>query len=123
MVIHPLADDRRVLPIDKLGELLQATPEFALVISFNPGYQSVLKDLKQSTRQRFVALEFDYPGADVEAKNIGAETGIPHDAAERLVFWGGRMCFVWYLSDVSRYAPEEHPFSLQGGSNGVRGQA
>ena len=85
VVIHPLADDRRVLPIDKLGELLQATAEFALVISFNPGYQSVLKDLKQSTRQRFVALEFDYPGAEVEAKIICAETGIAHEVAERLV--------------------------------------
>ncbi len=79
VVIHPLADDRRVLPIDKLGELLQATPKFALVISFNPGYQSVLKDLKQSTRQRFVALEFDYPGADMEAKIISAETRVAHD--------------------------------------------
>ena len=61
VVIHPLADDRRILPMEKLGQIVEAPPEFCLAISYNPGYQSVLKDLKQSTRQRFVALEFDYP--------------------------------------------------------------
>lgn len=66
VVIHPLADDRRVLPVEKTGELLHATPEFCLTISYNPGYQSVLKDLKQSTRQRFVAIEFAYPEAALE---------------------------------------------------------
>ncbi|MEQ8493183.1 MAG: AAA family ATPase, partial [Gammaproteobacteria bacterium] len=66
VVIHPLCDDRRLLPIEKLGEVLAAPPEFCLVISYNPGYQSVLKDLKQSTRQRFVALEFGSPKAEVE---------------------------------------------------------
>ncbi|HEC29487.1 MAG TPA: CbbQ/NirQ/NorQ/GpvN family protein [Gammaproteobacteria bacterium] len=85
VVIHPLADDRRVLPIEKLGELLEATPEFCLAISYNPGYQSVLKDLKQSTRQRFVALEFNYPDAILEKKILINESGIDEDAADKLV--------------------------------------
>ncbi|UCE90303.1 MAG: CbbQ/NirQ/NorQ/GpvN family protein [Pseudomonadota bacterium] len=85
VVIHPLADDRRVLPMEKVGELLEAPEEFALAISYNPGYQSVLKDLKQSTRQRFVALEFDYPGAELEAKIIVTESGIDAEAAGKLV--------------------------------------
>src|SRR3989344_31004 len=68
VVIHPLADDRRVLPIEKTGELLTAGPKFCLAISYNPGYQSVLKDLKQSTRQCFVAIEFNYPSAALEKK-------------------------------------------------------
>lgn len=85
VVIHPLADDRRVLPIEKLGELLEAPPEFCLAISYNPGYQSVLKDLKQSTRQRFVALEFDYPGAELETNILVKETGIAHGQASKLV--------------------------------------
>src|SRR5512143_3460027 len=67
VVIHPLADSRRILPIEKRGELLRSPDEFMLVISYNPGYQSVLKELKQSTRQRFVALEFHYPAAELEA--------------------------------------------------------
>jgi nitric oxide reductase NorQ protein len=85
VVIHPLADDRRVLPIEKVGELLEAPPEFCLSMSFNPGYQSVLKDLKQSTRQRFVALEFDYPETAREQKIIINETDIGEDLALRLV--------------------------------------
>ena len=85
VVIHPLADDRRVLPIEKTGELLQAGAEFCLAISYNPGYQSVLKDLKQSTRQRFVAIEFNYPSADLEQKIIRKETGANHLLAEKLV--------------------------------------
>ncbi len=85
VVIHPLADDRRVLPMEKIGELLEATPEFCLAISYNPGYQSVLKDLKQSTRQRFVALEFDYPGIALEHKIVVRETGIDAKMAENLV--------------------------------------
>ena len=68
VVIHPLADDHRVLPMEKIGELLEASDDFCLAISYNPGYQSVLKDLKQSTRQRFVALEFDYPHAELKAR-------------------------------------------------------
>ncbi len=85
VVIHPLADDRRVLPMEKVGELLQAPPEFCLAISFNPGYQSVLKDLKQSTRQRFVALEFDYPDPALEQRIIEKESGVNHEMANRLV--------------------------------------
>ena len=85
MVIHPLADDRRVLPMEKLGELLEAGADFCLAISYNPGYQSVLKDLKQSTRQRFVALEFHYPSAELEAKIVASEGGVQHDMAGQLV--------------------------------------
>jgi nitric oxide reductase NorQ protein len=89
VVIHPLADDRRVLPVEKTGELLAATREFCLAISYNPGYQSVLKDLKQSTRQRFVAIEFDYPHAALEKQIIVYESGIDAGMAERLVKFAG----------------------------------
>jgi len=85
VVIHPLADDRRVLPIEKTGELLTAPPEFCLGISYNPGYQSVLKDLKQSTRQRFVSIEFDYPTNQLETDILIKETGLDFVMAERLV--------------------------------------
>jgi nitric oxide reductase NorQ protein len=85
VVIHPLADTRRVLTIDKRGELVHAPPEFMLVLSYNPGYQSVLKELKQSTRQRFVAIDFDYPEPALEASIIVAESGLAVDAANRLV--------------------------------------
>src|SRR6266436_4626477 len=68
VLIHPLTDHRRILPVDKTGEILEAHPDFLLVLSYNPGYQSVLKDLKPSTRQRFVALEFGYPPLDAEAR-------------------------------------------------------
>lgn len=85
VVIHPLADDRRILPIDKHGELLTAPPEFLLALSYNPGYQTVLKDLKQSTRQRFIAIEFNYPEAHLEAKIVAAESGIDDDTARKLV--------------------------------------
>jgi nitric oxide reductase NorQ protein len=85
VVIHPLADDRRVLPIEKLGELLISPPTFCLAISYNPGYQSVLKELKQSTRQRFVALEFNYPVPALETKIICNETKIDVTIAEKLI--------------------------------------
>ena len=85
VVIHPLADDRRTLPMEKLGQLLEATPEFCLAISYNPGYQSVLKDLKQSTRQRFVALEFDYPSAELERRIVAGESGVDDATAGQLV--------------------------------------
>ena len=85
VVIHPLADDRRVLPVEKCGELLEAPDDFCLAISYNPGYQSVLKDLKQSTRQRFVALDFDYPGAELEAQILMREAGIDAGLADKLV--------------------------------------
>ncbi len=89
VVIHPLCDDRRILPVDKLGELLQVPKEFSLVVSYNPGYQSVLKDLKQSTRQRFVALEFAYPSAEMEQKIVVSESGVDADTAHKLIKFGG----------------------------------
>lgn len=89
VVIHPLADDRRVLPIEKTGELLSAEDEFCLAISYNPGYQSVLKDLKQSTRQRFVSIEFDYPDAELETEIIVKESGVDQSLAARLVKYAG----------------------------------
>ena len=85
VVIHPLADDRRVLPMEKVGELVEAAPGFCLAMSYNPGYQSVLKDLKQSTRQRFVALEFDYPSSELEQTIIERESGVDGELAARLV--------------------------------------
>ena len=89
VVIHPLADDRRVLPIEKTGELIHAGKEFCLAISYNPGYQSILKDLKQSTRQRFVAVEFDYPGAALEKQIVLTESGVDDDIAKQLVKFAG----------------------------------
>jgi len=85
VVIHPLADTRRVLPIEKRGELVPAPAEFMLVLSYNPGYQSVLKELKHSTRQRFVAIEFGYPHPEAEADIISAESGVSDSMAMRLV--------------------------------------
>jgi nitric oxide reductase NorQ protein len=85
VVIHPLTDHRRQLPLDKCGELVQAHPDFQLVISYNPGYQSVLKDLKQSTKQRFVGFDFDYPAPELEARIVAAESGLAVEQATRLV--------------------------------------
>lgn len=85
VVIHPLADDRRVLPMEKRGIVLEADEHFCLAMSYNPGYQSVLKDLKQSTRQRFVALEFDYPKPGIEQKIVASEAAIDNDLAQKLV--------------------------------------
>ncbi|MGB0127596.1 MAG: CbbQ/NirQ/NorQ/GpvN family protein [Rhodocyclaceae bacterium] len=88
VVIHPLADNRRVLTIDKRGELLPAPDGFMLVISYNPGYQSILKEIKPSTRQRFVALDFSYPDADLEAKIVATEGGVDESLARKLVKLG-----------------------------------
>lgn len=85
VVIHPLADERRILPMEKHGELLRAPREFLLAMSYNPGYQSVLKELKQSTRQRFIAIEFGYPGAALEKKIIVTETGVAPEVADQLI--------------------------------------
>lgn len=85
VVIHPLSDHRRQLPIDRLGVTLDAAPGFCLVISYNPGYQSVLKDLKDSTRQRMVAIELDFAPADIEVKVVEKESGADHDTADKLV--------------------------------------
>ena len=85
VVIHALTDHRRVLPLDKKGELLHAHPDFQLVISYNPGYQSLVKDLKPSTRQRFTAFDFDYPAPALEAQVLVSESGIDAALAARLV--------------------------------------
>jgi len=85
VVIHPLTDHRRTLPLDKKGELIEAHPDFQLVISYNPGYQSLMKDLKQSTKQRFVGFDFDYPAASVEAEILSKETGIETELSAKLV--------------------------------------
>ncbi len=84
VLIHPLTDYRRLLPVDKRGELLEAADGFLLVMSYNPGYQSALKDLKHSTRQRFIAIEFDYPPRDLEAQIIVRESGVEADIAQEL---------------------------------------
>lgn len=85
VVIHPLTDHRRVLPLDKKGELVRAHPDFQLVISYNPGYQSLMKDLKQSTKQRFTAFDFDYPEAEAEAVILARESGVEPAIATSLV--------------------------------------
>ncbi|MGE0886756.1 MAG: CbbQ/NirQ/NorQ/GpvN family protein [Blastocatellales bacterium] len=91
VLIHPLTDDRRILPVEKLGKLLNAPDDFMLVISYNPGYQSVLKDLKQSTRQRFLSLEFDYPNAEAETQIVAHEGGINPATARDLVKIGEKV--------------------------------
>ncbi len=91
VVIHSLTDHRRVLPIEKTGELLDAHKDFLLVISYNPGYQSIQKDLKPSTRQRFVSLEFGYPVVEVEATIIAHESAVAPEFAHRLALIGERV--------------------------------
>ena len=88
VVIHPLTDDRRILPQEKRGLLLEAHPDFMLAISYNPGYQSVMKELKHSTRQRFLAIEFAYPSAEIERTIIMKESGLDREVADRLVRLG-----------------------------------
>jgi nitric oxide reductase NorQ protein len=85
VVIHPLTDHRRTLPLDKKGEQVEAHPDFQLVISYNPGYQSLMKDLKQSTKQRFTAFQFDYPEATLEVGIICQETAVDRNISEKLV--------------------------------------
>jgi nitric oxide reductase NorQ protein len=85
VLLHPLADSRRVLPLERHGELLPAHPDFQLVVSYNPGYQSLHKQLKPSTRQRFVALTFDYPDPAREASIVAREGGVDTELAQRLV--------------------------------------
>lgn len=85
VVIHPLTDHRRTLPLDKKGETVSAHPDFQLVISYNPGYQSLMKELKQSTKQRFVAMDFDYAPVDIEAGIVSKEAGIDEETAKKLV--------------------------------------
>jgi nitric oxide reductase NorQ protein len=85
VVIHPLTDDRRLLPIERTGELIEAAPGFQVVISYNPGYQHAIKDLKPSTRQRFVALDFDFPPPETEAEIVAHESGVDDTMAAALV--------------------------------------
>jgi nitric oxide reductase NorQ protein len=91
VIIHPLSDDRRLLPIEKKGQVIEAVDDFMLVVSYNPGYQSVLKDLKQSTKQRFMAIEFNYPPGEIEARIIEHEAGVDKDTANRLVKLGQKV--------------------------------
>ncbi len=91
VLIHPLTDHRRILPIEKLGQIVEARDGFLLVISYNPGYQSALKDLKHSTRQRFIAIEFNYPPREVEAKIIAREAGVDMATAEALAKLGEKV--------------------------------
>jgi nitric oxide reductase NorQ protein len=88
VVLHPLTDHRRQLPIDRLGVTLEAAPGFCLVVSYNPGYQSILKDLKDSTRQRMVAIEIDFPPTEVEEKVVAHEAAVDHQTAAKLVRLG-----------------------------------
>ena len=85
VVIHPLTDHRRELPLEKKGELVEAHEDFQIVISYNPGYQSLMKDLKQSTKQRFGGLDFDYPEAEIEAEIVAHEGGVDVEIAQKLV--------------------------------------
>ena len=91
VVLHPLTDHRRVLPIDKTGETIDAAEGFQLVISYNPGYQRMLKDLKPSTRQRFVALDFDFPPPEQEARIVRHESGVQDSTAATLVALAQRL--------------------------------
>ena len=91
VLIHPLTDHRRILPVEKRGELLEAAEGFLLVLSYNPGYQSALKDLKHSTRQRFVSIEFDYPARDIEAEIVQHESGVDEKVADQLAKLGEKV--------------------------------
>jgi len=91
VIIHPLSDHRRTLPIDKIGTIIEAHNNFFLVISYNPGYQSVIKDLKQSTRQRFISLDFDYPPVEKEAEIIAHESSVDKNSAFELARLGEKI--------------------------------
>ncbi len=101
VVLHPLSDDRRILPIERTGELLEAPPDFMLVVSYNPGYQNLLKGMKPSTRQRFVAMRFDFLKAALEEEVVMGETGIDRFLAKRLV------SLAWALRSLKDYDLEE----------------
>ena len=90
-MLHPLTDDRRLLPLERTGELLEAPPEFMLVVSYNPGYQNILKSLKPSTRQRFVAIEFGFPLPDAETAIVAQESGLPRERVAPLVRLGNAL--------------------------------
>ncbi|MFT5662109.1 MAG: nitric oxide reductase NorQ protein [Sulfurimonas sp.] len=91
VVLHSLADYRRVLPIDRTGEVIQAHPDFMLVVSYNPGYQNVLKGMKPSTKQRFISLSFNYPKASIEKEIVIKESGVQDEVAQKLVTIAGEI--------------------------------
>ncbi len=91
VIVHPLTDHRRTLTIDKLGQVIEAADTFLMVVSYNPGYQSALKDLKHSTRQRFLAIEFEFPNPEQEAQIICHESGVDRENAERLAKLGAKV--------------------------------
>ena len=91
VVLHPLTDDRRILPIDRTGEELEAAPGFMLVTSYNPGYQNILKTLKPSTRQRFVSVSFDFPPPEMETRIVAQESGLSEDRVRPLVRLAGKL--------------------------------
>ncbi len=91
VVLHPLTDDRRILPIDRTGEELEAAPGFMLVASYNPGYQNILKTLKPSTRQRFVSVSFDFPPPEMETRIVAQESGLSEDRVRPLVRLAGKL--------------------------------
>ena len=91
VLIHSLTDHRRILPVEKLGIILEAHPNFLLVISYNPGYQNVRKDLKPSTRQRFIAIDFDYPEHSEEASIIAHESGVSATFSDQLARIGQKI--------------------------------
>jgi nitric oxide reductase NorQ protein len=91
VILHALTDHRRMLPVERLGTTIPAHPDFLLVVSYNPGYQASVKDLKASTRQRFLAIEFDYPPVDLEAQIIAHEAEVDAEDAQRLAFLGERL--------------------------------
>ncbi|MBI4714637.1 MAG: CbbQ/NirQ/NorQ/GpvN family protein [Nitrospirae bacterium] len=91
VLIHPLTDYRRILPVEKKGQVIEARDEFMLVVSYSPGYQSVLKEMKQSTRQRFLSIEFDYPSPELEIRIIRHEAGVEEETAGKLVKVGEKV--------------------------------
>ncbi|MFW5787988.1 MAG: CbbQ/NirQ/NorQ C-terminal domain-containing protein, partial [Halanaerobiales bacterium] len=91
VVIHSLTDDRRILYLDRTGEVIKAHPDFMMVISYNPGYQNVRKELKESTKQRFCSINFDHPHPEIEKEIIKSETGVGDDHSYRLAQIGGKI--------------------------------
>lgn len=91
VIIHSLTDDRRILYLDKTGEVIRAHPDFMMVLSYNPGYQSIVKDLKHSTKQRFASLNFDHPAIDVESRIIESETGLDGETSRQLAEMGSKI--------------------------------
>ncbi|MBN1558155.1 MAG: CbbQ/NirQ/NorQ/GpvN family protein [Lentisphaerae bacterium] len=91
VIIHSLTDDRRLLYVDKTGEVIRADPRFMMVLSYNPGYQSIVKDLKESTKQRFASLVFEHPPVDIESRIIHTESGLPKGKSRQLAEMGSKI--------------------------------